>query len=327
MIKIEGDGNVKEINIMEIGGFKVGHSQDYDAMTGCTVVLCDDMAPAGVDVRGGGPASRETPLLNPVSDAKGIHAVLLSGGSAFGLDAAGGVMKYLEERNIGFDVGITKVPLVCQSCLFDLGIGKVDVRPEQKMGYEACENASYEPMEEGNVGAGTGCTVGKIKGMQDCMKSGIGSFAVQVGDLKVGAIVAVNALGDVYDLETGKMLAGVRDESNNMCSTEEIMIESMAHDNLFTGNTTIGIVLTNAKMDKTHLNKVASMAHNGYARTIRPIHTTADGDSIYALSVGAALEGDVNVVGTLSSYVMAKAIIRAVLAAESACGYPAARDM
>lgn len=327
MIKIEGDGNVKEINIMEIGGFKVGHSQDYDAMTGCTVVLCDDMAPAGVDVRGGGPASRETPLLNPVSDAKGIHAVLLSGGSAFGLDAAGGVMKYLEERNIGFDVGITKVPLVCQSCLFDLGIGKVDVRPEQKMGYEACENASYEPMEEGNVGAGTGCTVGKIKGMQDCMKSGIGSFAVQVGDLKVGAIVAVNALGDVYDLETGKMLAGVRDESNNMCSTEEIMIESMAHDNLFTGNTTIGIVLTNAKMDKTHLNKVASMAHNGYARTIRPIHTTADGDSIYALSVGAALEGDVNVVGTLSSYVMAKAINRAVLAAESACGYPAARDM
>ena len=236
-------------------------------------------------------------------------------------------MKYLEERNIGFDVGITKVPLVCQSCLFDLGIGKVDVRPEQKMGYEACENASYEPMEEGNVGAGTGCTVGKIKGMPDCMKSGIGSFAVQVGDLKVGAIVAVNALGDVYDLETGKMLAGVRDESNNMCSTEEIMIESMAHDNLFTGNTTIGIVLTNAKMDKTHLNKVASMAHNGYARTIRPIHTTADGDSIYALSVGAALEGDVNVVGTLSSYVMAKAINRAVLAAESACGYPAARDM
>lgn len=327
MIKIEGDGNVKEINIMEIGGFKVGHSQDYDAMTGCTVVLCDDMAPAGVDVRGGGPASRETPLLNPVSDAKGIHAVLLSGGSAFGLDAAGGVMKYLEERNIGFDVGITKVPLVCQSCLFDLGIGKVDVRPEQKMGYEACENASYEHMEEGNVGAGTGCTVGKIKGMQDCMKSGIGSFAVQVGDLMVGAIVAVNALGDVYDLETGKMLAGVRDESNNMCSTEEIMIKSVAKDNLFTGNTTIGIVLTNAKMDKTHLNKVASMAHNGYARTIRPIHTTADGDSIYALSVGAALEGDVNVVGTLSSYVMAKAINRAVLAAESACGYPAARDM
>ena len=318
---------MKEINIMEIGGFKVGHAQDYDAMTGCTVVLCDDMAPAGVDVRGGGPASRETPLLNPVSDAKGIHAVLLSGGSAFGLDAAGGVMKYLEERNIGFDVGITKVPLVCRSCLCDLGIGKVDVRPEQKMGYDACENASYEPMEEGNVGAGTGCTVGKIKGMQDCMKSGIGSFAVQVGDLKVGAIVAVNALGDVYDLETGKMLAGVRDESNNMCSTEEIMIESMAHDNLFTGNTTIGIVLTNAKMDKTHLNKVASMAHNGYARTIRPIHTTADGDSIYALSVGAALEGDVNVVGTLSSYVMAKAINRAVLAAESACGYPAARDM
>lgn len=317
---------MKEINIMEIGGFKVGHAQDYDAMTGCTVVLCDKVAPAGVDVRGGGPASRETPLLNPVADAKGIHAVLLSGGSAFGLDAAGGVMKFLEERNIGFDVGVTKVPLVCQSCLFDLGIGKVHVRPQQQMGYEACQNASYYPMAEGNVGAGTGCTVGKINGMNGCMKSGIGSFAVQVGHLKVGAIVAVNALGDVYDLDSGKMLAGFRDENNKMCSSEEIMMSRVVADNLFTGNTTIGIILTNAKMDKTLLNKVASMAHNGYARTIRPIHTTADGDSIYALSVGQELEGDVNVIGTLGAYVMGKAVNKAVLSADGACGYPCAKD-
>lgn len=337
---------MQEINIMEVGGFKVGHAQDMEALTGCTVVLFDELAPAGVDVRGGGPASRETPLLNPVADAKGIHAILLSGGSAFGLDAAGGVMKYLEERDIGFDVGVTKVPLVCQSDLFDLGIGRMDVRPDQKMAYEACENASYEPMEEGNVGAGAGCTVGKLRGKDHCMKSGIGSFAVSLGAFKIGAIVAVNALGDVYDIDTGVELAGVRDDDGNMISGEDIMLSSVARSNLYTGdesdtsknseqaqatvtehtNTTIGMIITNGKMDKTALNKVASMAHNGYARTIRPVHTTADGDSIYAVSIGNEIPGDVNIVGTLASYVMGKAVNRAVLAAESAGGCPGARE-
>lgn len=316
---------MKEINIMDVGGFKVGHAQDMDAITGCTAILFDQLAPAGVDVRGGGPASRETPLLNPVADAKGIHAILLSGGSAFGLDAAGGVMKYLEERNIGFDVGVTKVPLVCQSDIFDLGIGKMDVRPDQKMAYEACENASYEPMQEGNIGVGVGCTVGKLLGKEHCMKSGIGSFAVQIGELKVGAIVAVNALGDVYDIDTGVEIAGVRDANNKLISGEDIMLSSIAKKNLFTEtvdhtNTTIGLIVTNAQMDKTTLNKVASMAHNGYARTIRPVHTTADGDSIYAVSTGSNILGDVNVVGTLASYVMGKAVNKAVKAASKLGG-------
>ena len=317
---------LKEIGIMEVGGFQVGHAQDYEGMTGCTVILCDRQSPAGVDIRGGGPASRETPLLTPVQDAAGIHALLLSGGSAFGLDAAGGVMKYLEERDIGFDVGVTKVPLVTQSCVFDLQIGDVYCRPDQKMGYAACENASYAPMEEGCVGAGTGCTVGKYRGRDLAMKTGIGSFAVQVGDLKVGAIVAVNALGDVYDIETGKELAGLRNEAGEMISTELEMwkdIDAMA--GLAKQNTTIGAILTNAKMDKTLMNKVASMAHNGYARTIRPVHTTADGDTIYALSLGD-LKSDVNLVGTLAAYVMGKAINRAVLSAKSMCGLPAAGD-
>lgn len=318
---------MKEINIMEVGGFKVGHAHDAEAVTGCTAVLFDRVSPAGVDVRGGGPASRETPLLNPVADAKGIHAILLSGGSAFGLDAAGGVMKYLEERGIGFDVGITKVPLVCQSSLFDLMIGRHDVRPDQAMAYKACEAASYEEMEEGNVGAGMGCTVGKYRMGEFCMKSGIGSYAVQVGDLKVGAIVAVNALGDVYDIETGEEIAGLRTPEGGLRSTEEEMWKDVDNmKNLFTGNTTIGMVLTNAAMDKTLLNKVASMAHNGYARTIRPVHTTADGDSIYAVSTGD-LPGDVNIVGTLAAYVMGKAVNQAARSAKSMCGLPAAEDI
>lgn len=318
---------MKEINIMEVGGFKVGQAQNFEAATGCTVMLFDRVAPAGVDVRGGGPASRETPLLNPVADAKGLHALVLSGGSAFGLDAAGGVMKYLEERGIGFDVGVTKVPLVCQSSLFDLVIGRCDVRPDQAMAYAACEAASYDKMEEGNVGAGCGCTVGKYRGADFCMKSGIGSYAVQVGDLKVGAIVAVNALGDVFDLETGEQIAGLRTPEGGLRSTEEEMWGDVSnmHD-LFTGNTTIGTILTNASMDKALLNKVASMAHNGYARTIRPVHTTADGDSIYAVSVGD-VPGDVNIVGTLAAFVMGKAVNQAVRSAKAMCGYPAAEDI
>lgn len=326
-IKKTDNGPLKEINIMDIGGFKVGHAQDEIGMTGVTVILCDEVAPAGVDIRGGGPASRETPLLSPVADAKGIHALLLSGGSAFGLDAAGGVMRYLEERNIGFDTGVTKVPLVCQSSLFDLRIGDMKARPDQAMGYQACENASTKPMEQGNVGAGTGCTVGKIRGAEHCMKSGIGAYAVQVGELKVGAIVAVNALGDIFDIDTGKQIAGLLDGENRLASSEEALYNIVKKPtNLFTGNTTIGTILTNARMDKTAMNKIASMAHNGYARAIRPVHTMADGDSIYALSVGNVVS-DINAVGTLSAYVMAKAIANGVRAAKGACGLLAARDL
>ena len=201
---------MQEIGIMDVGGFQVGHAQDLEGATGCTVILCDRMSPAGLDVRGGGPASRESQILNPVAAAEGINAVLLSGGSAFGLDAAGGVQRYLEERGIGFDTGVAKVPLVSQSCLFDLGVGSKEVRPTADMAYQACENASRSAPALGNVGAGTGCSIGKYRGMDRAMKSGFGTFALQAGPVKVGALVAVNALGDVYSPD-GKVVAGLLD--------------------------------------------------------------------------------------------------------------------
>ncbi len=309
---------LKEISLDEIGGFRIGHAQNDTAMTGCTVMLFDDCAPAGVDVRGGGPASRETPLLNPVMDAKGIHAILLSGGSAFGLDAAGGVMKYLEERNIGFDVGVTKVPLVCQSSLFDLTIGDMSVRPDAAMGYAACEDAddaSSVSRLSGSIGAGLGCTVGKYRGPAFCMKSGLGSYAVSVGDLKVGALVAVNALGDIFDPDTNEKIAGTKDDNGNLLASPLSYFDEAAKQiPTFSGNTTLGIIVTNAAFDKTTLNKVASMAHNGYANAIRPVHTMADGDSIYAASVGN-VKSDVNLVGPLAAYVMGRAIADAARSA------------
>ena len=313
---------MKEIGIMEVGGFKVGHAQNEAAGTGCTVILCDNMSPAGLDVRGGGPASRESQILSPVAAAENINAVLLSGGSAFGLDAAGGVQKYLEERNIGFDVGVTKVPLVSQSCLFDLGVGSKDVRPDAAMAYAACENAGYDAPAEGNVGAGTGCSVGKYRGMDRAMKSGFGTCALQAGPLKVGALVAVNALGDIYD-RNGEQIAGLlTPEKDGLSNTlDELFRDVTLAGNLFTGNTTLGIIVTNAKFHKTQLTKIAGMTHNGYARAIRPVHTTADGDSIYALSLGE-LPGDVNVVGAMAARAMELAIVRAVRAAKPAYGLP-----
>ncbi len=310
---------LKEINLNEIGGFRIGHSENKEGMTGCTVFLFDECAPAGVDVRGGGPASRETPLLNPVMDAKGIHAVLLSGGSAFGLDAAGGVMKYLEERNIGFDVGVTKVPLVCQSSLFDLMVGDMRIRPDAAMGYAACEDADNPETEapvRGSVGAGCGCTVGKYRGPLHCMKSGLGSYAVSVGDLKIGALAAVNALGDIFDPDTNEKLSGATDDGGQLLASPLSYFEEAAKQiPSFNGNTTLGIIITNAAFDKTSLNKIASMAHNGYARAIRPVHTMADGDSIYALSTGS-VKSDVNLAGPLAAYVMGKAIADAARAAQ-----------
>ena len=318
---------MKEIDIMEVGGFRVGHAQDEAAGTGLTVILCDEMAPAGLDVRGGGPASRESQILNPLMAAQGVNAVLLSGGSAFGLDAAGGVQKYLEERNIGFDVGVTKVPLVSQSCLFDLGVGSVTVRPDAAMAYAACEAASYASPAQGNVGAGTGCTIGKCRDATRAMKSGFGTYAVQAGAVKVGAMVAVNALGDVYDTD-GTLLAGLLSEDGTRpTSSIQALLEDMDRaGDLFTGNTTLGVVVTNCRFSKAELAKIAGMTHNGYARAIRPVHTTADGDSIYGLSTGT-LTGDVNVVGVMAAYAMEHAIIRAVKEAKTAYGFKALADL
>lgn len=324
----KGRMDMEEIGFHEIGGFRVGHAHDAEAATGCTVLLCDTCAPAGIDIRGGGPASRETPLLSPLAMADGVHALLLSGGSAFGLDASGGVMRYLEARGVGFDVGVTRVPLVCQSSLFDLAIGRPDVRPDADMAYRACERATADAVEEGCVGAGMGCTVGKYRGKDYAMKSGLGTYAVRVGAVKVGAIVALNALGDVFDIDTGAQIAGLLDEGRTgLRSTEREMLADIAGaHNLFTGNTTIGAVVTNAAFSKAQMNKIASMAHNGYARAIRPVHTTADGDSIYGLSVGRET-ADLNVVGTLAAYAMGKAVGRAARAARGMHGYPSAFDL
>ena len=319
---------MEEIGILEVGGFQIGQAQDMEAATGITVLLCDTCAPTGVDIRGGGPASRETPLLDPRAASTGIHALVLSGGSAFALDAAGGVMRYLEERDIGFDVGVTRVPLVCQSCVFDLAIGRKDVRPDAAIAYQACLNARRDTVEEGCAGAGTGCTVGKCDGADFAMKSGLGTYAVRNGDLCVGAIVAVNAMGDIYDIDTGKQLAGLRGEDGTGLRSSEKFIYAMEAQKAagYAANTTIGAIVTNAAFDKSKMGKIAAMAHNGFARTIRPVHTSNDGDSIYALSLGM-VEANIDVVGTLASYVMGKAVGRAVRAAHGMCGFPAMRDL
>lgn len=334
---------MQEINIMEVGGFRVGQAEDAKAGTGLTVLLFDECAPTGVAIRGGGPASRETPLLEPVADAAGLHALVLSGGSAFGLDAAGGVMRFLEERDIGFDVGVTRVPLVCQSCIFDLAIGDKSVRPDAAMGYQACLHASREPFRLGCAGGGMGATVGKYYGREFAMKSGIGAYAMQIGRIKVGAIVVVNALGDVFDCENGQPLAGLRTpDGRGLRSTELALYADVERvRNPFDANkpqadastalpahrnTTIGAVVTNAAFTKAQLAKIASMAHNGYACAIRPVHTTADGDTIYATSTGHEV-GDLNAVGTLAAMVMARAIACGVRAAEDAFGLPCARSL
>ena len=320
---------MKEISIKDFRNIQIGQAENVQVGTGCTVFLLGrEGASVGLDVRGGGPASRESELLKPLATAQVIHAILLAGGSAFGLDAAGGVMRYLEERGIGVDVGVTRVPLVCQSDLFDLTVADAHTRPDAAMAYEACVNAETGNYRDGNHGAGTGATVGKLLGMEHCMKSGIGSYAVQVGNLQVGAVVAVNAVGDVYDYENGRKIAGLLAADGKTFLDSELAalqaIEAQAEK--FVGNTTLGVILTNARLDKAHLCKIAGMAHDGYARAIRPVHTSMDGDSIYAVSLGD-LPADMDIVGTLAARVMAKAIVRAVQAAEPAYGLPSASEI
>ena len=320
---------MREIPVMQIQPMRIGQTENAQAGTGCTVLICEHGMRAGVDVRGGGPASRETPLLSPLMAAQEIHAIVLAGGSAFGLDAAGGVMRYLEERGFGYDVGVTKVPLVVQSDLFDLTVGDSAVRPDAAMGYEAARIAFEAPnYRDGNYGAGCGATVGKINGMGACMKTGIGSYAVQLGELQVGAVVALNALGDVLDWKAGRQIAGLltadrtalRSTMAQMCaSTEKV-------ENKFTGNTTLAVIITNADFDKTRLCKIAGMAQDGMARSIRPVHTSADGGTVYAVSVGS-VTADQDLVGALAADVLSEAITRAVMSAQSAYGFPAATDI
>jgi L-aminopeptidase/D-esterase-like protein len=312
----------------DIEGIKVGHEQDLIGATGCTVVICEEGAVGGVDVRGGAPGTRETDLLNPVNLIEKVHAIVLSGGSAFGLDAASGVMQYLEERGIGFDVGVTKVPIVTQAVLFDLAVGDFRARPDKEMGYKACINANNRGCPEGNVGAGTGATVGKFLGLEYAMKGGLGSCCYRVGDLMVGAIVAVNCLGDVVDPKIGKIIAGALNKNKNgFANTEEMMAAHYEKSkNAFTGNTTIGVVATNAALTKSEANKVASMAHNGYARTIRPAHTMFDGDTIFTMATGKT-KADVNVVGLLAAKAVEQAVVNGVKKATYLCGYLSYQDL
>ena len=326
---------IKEIKITDIENIKIGNAENEKAGTGCTVIICENGAITGLDIRGGGPASRESELTKPFASAEVIHAVLLSGGSAFGLDAAGGVMKYLEERNIGFDVGVTKVPLVCASCIFDLRVGDYKIRPDAKMSYKACINAEKNNPQIGNFGAGAGATVGKILGLDYAMKSGLGFYALQIGNLKVGAIVSVNAFGDIFDYESGKMIAGLLDiDKKGFRNSEEELIKIVEDKNLSFDieknnsitNTTIGAIITNAKFTKAQMGKIASMSHNGFARTIKPVHTTLDGDSIYAMSVGN-VNANLDAVGSIAAIVMGKAINSAIVNTKSAYGFKAYNDL
>lgn len=316
----------KEISLHDIKGVRIGHAQDEAHATGCTAILCEKKGVCGVDVRGGGPASRENQLLNPLMSNDGVNGILLSGGSAFGLDAAGGMMKYLEEKGKGVKVGDSIVPIVVGSCIFDLGCVDGSVRPDAAMGYAACLDSERNLERNGNVGAGMGATVGKILGAQRSMKSGLGCYAVQMGGLQVGAIVAVNAIGDVYEIDSNRELAGLLSKQRDaMISSEVESVKLLQLASTFSFNTTIGAVITNAGLDKAEMNKVAAMASNGLARTIRPVNTSMDGDSIYALSVGK-VKSSPDVVGTIAAYVLGKAINRAVLETEEKYGYKSAQS-
>jgi len=319
---------MKEILVNDIEGIKIGNAQNLKGPTGCTVVICEEGAVAGVDVRGGSPGTRETDLLDSVNLVDKIHAVVLAGGSAFGLDASSGVMQYLEEKNIGFDVSVTKVPIVCSAVLFDLVIGNHKIRPDKTIGYEACKNSELNQCKEGNVGAGAGATVGKILGAENSMKGGLGCYAVQVGELQVGAVIAVNCLGDVIDPSTGEIIAGaLNEDKKTFANTEEIMISRYAEKkNLFSGNTTIGVVITNGKFTKSEMNKIASMAHNGYGRTMRPAHSIFDGDTVFTMST-SKIDADINVVGFLAARVVEQAVVRAVKNAEGILRYKAYSDI
>ncbi len=318
--------------ITDVPGIRVGHATDLEALTGCTVVLCEDGAVGGVDQRGGAPGTRETDALYPMHLVQRAHAIVLSGGSAFGLEAATGVVRYLEERGVGFDTRAAKVPIVPAAVLFDLSLGDPKVRPDAAMGYAACQAASDGPVVEGNVGAGTGATVGKIMGMGQAMKSGLGTASIHLGGgLLVGAIVAVNAFGDVIDPNTGKILAGARalvggETFADTLAVMKTMVGKAALRFAGRGNTVIGVVATNARLSKEETNVVARMADDGLARAIRPAHTMLDGDTIFALATGKK-KTDVNTVGAYAAEVMVTAIERAVKAAEGVGGLPAWRDV
>ncbi len=317
----------------DVTGIRVGHYTDREGITGCTVVLCEGGAVGGVDVRGSAPGTRETDLLRPMNLVQEVHAVLLTGGSAYGLDAAAGVMRWLEERGVGFDVGVGVVPIVPAAVLFDLALGDPQARPDAEAGYQACQAAADGPVPEGSVGAGTGATVGKLLSPKFAVKSGLGTASVKIGKgIVVGAIAAVNSFGDVVDPDSGAILAGTRKPVvGGFVNTARRMQGDLGQTILSLANTTLAVVATDACLTKEGVNKVAQMAHDGLARVIRPVHTMFDGDTIFALSTGKSSkkprEADVSVIGTAAADVLARAVVRAVQRAESLGGLPAAGDL
>ena len=315
--------------LTDVPGIEVGHAHDEAALTGCTVVICREGAVAGVDQRGGAPGTRETDLLRPVHLVQQVHAVLLAGGSAFGLDAAAGVMRYLEEHGVGFDTRVAKVPIVPGAILFDLDLGRADVRPDAAMGYRACEAAASGPVAQGCVGAGIGASVGRMFGAGFATKSGIGTASIDLGDgLVVGALIAVNAFGDIVD-ESGNIIAGLRlpPEGRQFANMMEMLRSPTGKQILQmawgASNSVIGVVATNAILNREQVTKVAQMAQDGLAHAIRPAHTMFDGDTLFALATGK-MPADVNLVGAFAAEATARAIRNAARAATPMGGLPSA---
>lgn len=310
-------------DITDIPGIRVGQYTNLEAATGCTVILCDTPAIGGVDVRGGAPATRETDLLHSHNLVEEVNAVVLTGGSAYGLDSASGVMRYLEEQGHGYDTGLARVPIVPAAAIFDLGFGSASIRPDAAAGYQACEQATSEAVVLGNVGAGTGATVGKMAGPSFMMKGGLGSASILLSDgTLVGALVVVNALGDIIDPHTRQIVAGTRNPSG----------QGFLAANLI-GNTTIAVVATTASLSKHRVNKIAQMAHDGIAQTIYPAHTMFDGDAIFGLALGpksqlmansTLVASQVSTIGAAAATTLARAIIKAVRNATELHGIPAA---
>ncbi len=318
-------------NITDVPGFRVGHAQDTEAATGCTVVLCPPATVGGVDIRGSAAGTRQIDSLNSAHFVDEVHAVLLSGGSAFGLDASGGVMRFLEEQGIGYATSAGRVPIVPTAIIYDLGLGNGRKRPDREMGYQACVNSRTGAVVEGSVGVGTGATVGKIMGVGLATKGGVGSASLAFpGGLVIGALVAVNAFGDVIDPEDGRILAGARNpKDHSQFLNSAAAIKAGAPVRKFSNpvqNTTLGVIATNARFSKREITKVAQMAQSGLARVISPIHSTVDGDLIFALSAGD-LTVDMNAVGIMAGEAIAAAVIRAVTAADGLGLIPASRDL
>ena len=318
-------------SITDVPGIKVGHFTLKSRPTGCTVILCEAGAVAGVDVRGSAPGTRETDLLNPINTVQQVQAVVLSGGSAYGLETATGVMRYLEAQGKGFRIGGGVVPIVPAAILMDLGFGgDFKIRPDAEAGYQACTAATNKPVVQGNTGAGAGATIGKMFGPKFAMKAGVGSASIKVGStgVVVGAIVAVNAVGDIWNPKTGKIVAGARSEDGK--GFRDAMAEVMKGNRVLVqrgANTTIGVVATNVALEKVQMAKIAQMAHDGYARSINPVHTTGDGDTIFALSTGTLdAKGNHGMIGALAAEAMAQAIVRAATQAETSGGVPGLRD-